>query len=274
MDVRNVWLVARNTFRSTITGRWLIVFAAIFFLLILNIPFLYLYVANDAPNDYLQVYAPYLATLTFPFIPLLALPVGAPTIVEERESGVLQFTLSGPISKAEYLSGKQLGLLAATTLAIVIAFGLSSMAAFGLDSSKYIGIVAIMGTGALLNTVMVGLAMVISVFSRRRATALGVGLFFWFLFTSLSDVGVLSSVISLKFSTLSVLPIIIANPVEVCEIIAGEFTGLKLQYLSVPGQIVRYSLGANAGYFMLGAAAVWIIGTTALCYAVFKRQDV
>ncbi len=274
MNPVNVWIVAKNTFRSTITGRWLIIFAIVFFLLILNIPLLYILTNQEAGPSYLNQYAGYLISLAFPFLPLLALPVGAPAVAEERESGVLQFTLSAPISKGEYLIGKLAGLFFATTIVILGAFGMASVTAYGTQFARYANVGEIILVASLLNGTMVGLALTISILSKRRATAVGLGLFFWFLLTSISNLGILSSILSLKLGPWMAMPLVLLNPVEVAEILAGAFTGMRLEDLSVTSQLLKFTLGENVPIILATTAVAWAAALFALAYLLFRRQDV
>src|SRR5207245_10021031 len=95
-------------------------FTAVFFLLAINIPILVLSFVRYLPPNYLDVYLTYLLTLSFPFLPLLALPMGAVSIVDERESGVLQYLLSNPISSLEFYLGRYLGLLLSTSAFLLL----------------------------------------------------------------------------------------------------------------------------------------------------------
>ncbi|TLX97566.1 MAG: hypothetical protein E6K90_10260, partial [Thaumarchaeota archaeon] len=102
MNVSAVWAILTYTFKDAIRAKWLLVFAVVFFLLAVNIPMLVLLAARYLPPNYLQVYLTTLVGLAFPFIPLLPLPMGAATIVDERESGTLQYVMSNPISKVDF----------------------------------------------------------------------------------------------------------------------------------------------------------------------------
>ncbi|MDA4120256.1 MAG: ABC transporter permease, partial [Thaumarchaeota archaeon] len=122
MNVKGVWGILAFTYREAIRTKWLIIFGIIFFLLAVNIPNLYLAATANLAEDYLPSNLGDLLSITFPLIPLLALPVGAVTIVEERESGTLQYLLSNPVTKSEFYLGKAVGLLCATTTVIIIGF--------------------------------------------------------------------------------------------------------------------------------------------------------
>ena len=94
--------------------------------------------------------------MTFPLIPLLALPMGAVSIVDERESGTLQYLLSNPVTKGEFFLGRVVGLLLATTTVIIIGFGAASAVVYTTGISNYFSVVMIMAFAVLLNAVMLG----------------------------------------------------------------------------------------------------------------------
>ena len=274
MNLRNVWLITKNTFRGTVTGRWLILFAIVFFLLVVNIPLLYLLESSELQTSYLDRWVPYLISLAYPSVPLLSLPVGAPMIVEERELGILQFTLSNPVSKSEYLSGKILGLLLATTLVIFAAFLFSAVTAYGAELSRYGNIMLIVLAGGALNFIMVGVAMVISLLTRRKATALGLGLFAWFIFTTISDLGVLSIVINSSASPLVAVAIVLLNPVEVGSILAGSLTGTNISSMSATTNIVARAFHTGANGILTLDIVLYMAFMFVLCYIIFLKQDI
>ncbi|MFI5421538.1 MAG: ABC transporter permease subunit, partial [Nitrososphaerales archaeon] len=83
--------IAWYAFKDAIRAKWLIVFAILFFLIAINLPVIALHSGGYLPPNYLTEFIPDIVALAFPFIPLLALPMGAPAIVDERESGTMQF---------------------------------------------------------------------------------------------------------------------------------------------------------------------------------------
>src|ERR1017187_5729959 len=187
MNLNGVWGILSFTFREAIRTKWLLTFGILFFLLAVNIPNLYLSMNKDLPPEYLSSSLSTLISYSMPFVPLLSLPVGAVSIVDERESGTLQYLLSNPVTKAEFFLGRSVGLLLATTSVIVIGFGAASMVVFTTGISNYFSVVMIMLFAALLNAVMLGIALIISEFSKRKATAMGVGIMVWFLFAVVSS---------------------------------------------------------------------------------------
>lgn len=274
MNHSNTLTILAHTFKESIRAKWLMMFAVVFFLLAVNIPMLILLAVRYLPPNYLDVYLNYLVTLSFPFLPLLALPMGASSIIEERESGVLQYILSNPISRGEFLVGRLLGLLLSTTVVVVLGYGTAALMTFNVNVERYGAVGEVTLVGATLNAIMVGIAVLVSILAKRKATALGVGIFLWFLFTVLSDLGFLSFILNLRSGPTSVLPIILLNPIETARILAVIILGGGNDQLGVPGVIVTYLLGDLTSLVLIGALLSWMIVFFSLCYLTFRKQDI
>src|SRR5438132_468099 len=111
-------------------------------------------------------------------------------------------------------------MLAATTAVILLGFGVASLIVYNIDVGRYAPVLTATSLAALLNAIMLGLAMVISILTKRKSTATGIAIFMWFLFTVLSDLGFLSIVLNLKAGAAATLPVILLNPVETSRIFA------------------------------------------------------
>ena len=78
-------------------------------------------------------------------------------------------------------------MLLATTTVIVIGFGAASAVVYSTGISNYFSAAMIMAFAAMLNAVMLGVALIISELSKRKATAMGIGIMVWFLFAVVSS---------------------------------------------------------------------------------------
>ena len=234
MNALGTWGMLTFTYREAIRTKWLIIFGVIFFLLAVDIPDLYLAAAGNLPPEYLPQNLADLISVTFPLIPLLALPMGAVTIVDERESGTLQYLLSNPVTKTEFYIGRSAGLLLATTTVIVIGFGAASAVVFTTGISNYFPIIMIMLFAALLNAVMLGVALIISEFSKRKATAMGIGIMVWFLLAVVSSLDQLVIAVSLKLGTTAALIIVLLDPVETSRELTVFGAGLGDAQMTTP----------------------------------------
>jgi ABC-type transport system involved in multi-copper enzyme maturation permease subunit len=273
LDLGVVRAISGHTFKEAIRAKWLLMFTTVFFLLAINIPFLVLLFARYLPPNYLDVYLTYLITLSFPFLPLLALPMGAVSIVDDRESGVLQYMLSNPISKTEYFLGRYSGLLFATSAVIVLGYGIAAAVSYNVSAARYLQVTIPMAVGIALNASMLALALVASILTKRKATALGAAIFAWFLFTVLSNLGFLSIVISLSLSQQSVISLVLLNPIETARILAVQLTGGGISELGTTGLVVQNTFGKSSWIVLMSGLMGWAVGATAICFLLFRRRD-
>jgi Cu-processing system permease protein len=262
-----------QTFKETIRSKWLIMFAAVFFLLAFNLPLAALMALNFLPVNYSSQFMSTIITVSFPLIPLLSLPLGSTSIVEERESGLLQYILSAPVSRNQFLVARLAGLFVATTAIIVIGFGIASFVAFRLSFGIFT-MAFVVFASCVLNSAMLGLALFISVVSRRKATALGAGIFIWFIFSVISDSSLLAPIFSMAGRVDVVLPFILLNPVESARLLVLSRSVHSFVDLGAAGMAVNYTFGDSAGMVLLITMMLWIAITLAAAFIVFFRQDV
>jgi ABC-type transport system involved in multi-copper enzyme maturation permease subunit len=265
--------IAGQAFKDAITAKWLIIFAVIFFLLAINLPEIYMANAGYLPPNYLTVFIPDLIALAFPFIPLLALPMGSPNIVDERESGTLQFVLSNPIKRSEFMAGKYLGLLGATSLVVAGGFGISAVVTYGTKLSLYGQIIPVIVIAAILNLVMLGISLCISVRLKRKITALTAGIFVWFLFAVVSNYDMLGSTLASSRQLNLATFLILLNPIETSKTLALMGLSADPGELGITGLIIENVLGPSAVAVLLVSLVVWAVVVTLICFAMFKLQD-
>jgi ABC-type transport system involved in multi-copper enzyme maturation permease subunit len=265
--------IAALAFKDAIKAKWLIIFAVLFFLLAINLPEIYLSNAGHLPPNYLTEFIPSLIALSFPFIPLLALPMGSPSIVDERESGTLQFVLSNPIRRSEFMAGKYLGLLGATTVVVVGGFGISAAVTYGGNLSLYGQIVPVIVIGALLNLIMLAIALSISVRIKRKITALTAGIFVWFLFSVISNYELLGSTLATSRQLNLATLLILLNPVESSKTLALLNLTRDPGQLGISGLIIANVLGPSGNSIIVLSLIIWAVVLTVACFVLFTRQD-
>ncbi|MDA4127096.1 MAG: ABC transporter permease [Thaumarchaeota archaeon] len=273
MNPRAIAVVTFHTFKDAARTKWLWVFAATFFLLALNLPILVLLTFRYLPPNYLDIYLSALVTLSFPFLPLLSLPIGALAVVEERESGILSHMLSTPMSKSDLLLGKLFGLLLATTAVVMLGYGAAAGLTFTTRVSRYGDVLDVGFAAAFLNAIMVCLSLLISVLARRKATALGVAIFFWFFFSVFTNLGLLTVILNLTVGPAATVQVLFVDPVELARLMAVIILGTGDQ-LGSTGLTWVHVYGASAVPAILAVMTVWFVGLFAGAVLIFRRQDV
>ncbi|HUI00544.1 MAG TPA: ABC transporter permease [Nitrososphaerales archaeon] len=273
MNSKGVWGILAFTYREAIRTKWLIIFGVIFFLLAVDIPDLYLAAAQNLPPEYLPSNLADLISVSFPLIPLLPLPLGAVTIVDERESGTLQYLLSNPVTKAEFFIGRSAGLLLATTTVIVLGFGGAAAVVYSMSLAAYAPIVLIMLFAGLLNAAMLGIALIISEFSKRKATAMGVGIMVWFLLAVVSSLDQLVITVSLKLGAIAALGVVLFDPVESSRLLTVFGAGLGASQFTNSALVVQFVLKNSAFDGVLASVLTWIGVTFFIGFLIFRHQD-
>lgn len=258
---------------ETKRNRWFLLVASLFALLSASLSLLGLAgLGNFGVAGFGRTAASLLNLILF-VVPLMGLLLGAMSLCNEKEQGSLAFLMAQPVTAGEILLGKYLGASAALTAAILAGFGLS-----GIIISFYAGVAQISGFITLfIFTVMLGLAFLslgflLSVISSRTATATGLAMVAWFLFIFFSDLGVISAVLSVKFSAHELFWISVLNPLQSFKL--AVVGGLQ-KSLEVFGMTGRYATDAFGGAYIFVAGGVilsWLLAALGISIWRFKEK--
>jgi ABC-type transport system involved in multi-copper enzyme maturation permease subunit len=273
MNVTGIWIILSHTFKESIKAKWLIMFTAVFLLLAVNLPTLVLIAALYIPPNYLTVFLSNLVSLTFPFIPLLALPMGSTSIVDEREAGTLQYVLAHPITKTEFLLGRTTGLIIATSAVLLLGFGIAAGFTYSINVSKYTQVAEITLVGVLLNGIMIGMALIVSMMCKRKSTALSIAIFIWFFFTAISDLGFASVIVNLTYSGALSVIVILLNPIQAAQTLAAIQLQGGLGELGSTGIILNHYLGSNLNGDLIITLFIWLAVFVSIPFLIFRHQD-
>ncbi|MFC1753658.1 ABC transporter permease [Thermoproteota archaeon] len=272
-----VLFIIKKEFLDSIRSRWLIAFTVITFFLVIGLPFVVAYsLGLMAPT--IQTLISGTSEIVYPFLPLIALPIGSAALVGERDRNTLELLLSQPISKINVFIGKFFGMFFAVCSAITIGMGVAALVILETPTIEYMSVLVI---AYGLTACMLGLALAISAFSKDRSMALGIALFFWFLFAVLIDMGFLSLVVTVAFDPVYLIPIVAANPLELVRqitiyaIIVGPDFTVNLSTLGPLGIAMVKVFGADGIIpFLYTTMAVWIIIPTVTAFIGFIRKDI
>jgi Cu-processing system permease protein len=274
LNLRAVYAIFVQTFKDAVRTKWLISFTIVFLLLVINIPVLVLLAGGYLPPNYLSVFLTNLVAVSFPFLPLLALPMGSTVIVDEKESGTLEYMMSNPISRFEFILGRLTGMALATSAVVFLGYGAASIVAYNVNFASY-GYVAITVVIALaLNATMLGIAMTVSTLSRRKATALGIAIFIWFLLTSLSNIEYLSIITTLISGPWVAMVFVLLNPIQIATLLVPGITGQDLAQQGSVGFLITHLFHTSAWIVLTFDLIIWLAFFLGLTVFLFTRQDI
>jgi ABC-type transport system involved in multi-copper enzyme maturation permease subunit len=139
--------------------------------------------------------------------------------------------------------------------------------------SNYFSVVMIMAFAGMLNAVMLGIALIISELSKRKATAMGIGIMVWFLFAVVSSLDQLVISVNLRAGPIAALTIVLLDPIETARELTVYGAGLGQGQYSVGNLVALHVWQGNTYPFTFLSVAVWITVTFAIGFLIFRHQD-
>lgn len=188
MEFTQVLTIAAKEARDRIRNRWVLVVALVFTVFALVIAYFGSAQQGAVGFRSIEVTIASLVSLVIYLMPLIALMLGFDTIVGERERGSLSLLLSMPVTRAEVLLGKYLGLAAALTASTLGGFGLVAVVlAPELNPADFLQFLGFIGSSVLFGLSFLSLAVLVSAVARDRSQASGVAIGLWLFFVLVFD---------------------------------------------------------------------------------------
>ncbi|NIM19375.1 MAG: ABC transporter permease subunit [Candidatus Latescibacteria bacterium] len=270
-----VWLIAKQEFTLNRRNRWVISFAVVFSVLTILVSLLGMVTSGYSGfQDFVRTSASIINLDGF-IVPLFALLLGVFSFLSHREH--LELMVTQPISRAKIILGKYLGLLLTVIGATLLGFGLPGIVfslAVGVEGAFQYFIVVLLAL--LLSVVFTGLAVLISLLSRRQQIALGVSVGLWIFFELLYGMLMLGTTLHFSHATLKVLLLagLTGNPVDLTRVLSLLVIGGP-HFFGPAGATLIKLTGSASVASLLGLAAIllWIVIPMLVSIRVFSRQN-
>jgi Cu-processing system permease protein len=266
--------IGEKEVRAGLRNRWFVLYTALF--LVLSIAFSSVAMAGSTLTGQpgFGRTSAGLMNLMLLIVPLIGLTIGAQAIVSEREDRFLDYELGQPVGAGEVYLGKNLG--AAVSLCLVLAVGLGGAGI----------ILALRGAAAdagdflllVLLTILLGLGMlsvgyVVSSYTPRTATALGIALTLWLAFVMLGDLGLMGSAAVMKMTPGTMLGLTLINPLDVYKLAGVNLLHSSLEVLGPAGSYAIDRFGTRLTSLLLTLLALWVVVPLPIGYWLFRRTD-
>lgn len=267
-----MWAIARKELSDKLKSRWVIVIAVGFAFFTLVIAYFGGATSGVAGFRNMEATVASLTSLVTYFIPILALTLGGGIIADENDKGTLEIYLASPISPAEFITGKFVGLAVALSLAMVAGLGVSGLALLvGSGMKAFVSYLVFMLNSAFLGFIFLSVSFLVSVLFRERARVIAFTVFLWLFFSVLYDLGLIGLLIITKgavgndvFSVFLTL-----NPVDVYRVI----NFLSIGELKVFLGLVSVDLPAYMKTPVLAAVSLaWVGAPLFVSYRLFKKR--
>lgn len=164
--------------------------------------------------------------------------------------------------------GAALAVLAALALGFGLA-GIGLASAGGGEPSTYL---ALGGFATLLALASLGLGFIISVLTRKSATASGAALILWLALVFLGDLSLIGATMAFRPPPSAMLTLLLLNPLQVFKLGAIYSLRATLDTLGAAGQYAQLQFGAMLTWVLVGLLLVWIVAAFGLAFALFNQK--
>lgn len=270
-----LWRMAWEDVRESLGARWFLVYTLVF-----GGTVALLFALGITESQILGFLGLGRLLLTFiqlcvAILPVFVLVTTVRSIVGDRESHVLEYWLSLPISLGDYYWGKFLGRFGVTFVPVFLA--MCGAAAWG--SWQEISVPWPLFTlyGGLLGALcacFLGLGFLLSVLTRHQEVALGLALVIWLALLALVDIILIGVLLQERVAPEVVVGLALANPVQSFRTAAMLLFDPQLVVLGPTAYVILDFFGREGFLaFALGYPVVLGLAAAGVGYRIFRRGD-
>ena len=274
--MKNLLLVAKLDIKESIKSKWFFIYSivfgglmALFFITgITNAVVMGFSGLSRVLLIYMQV--------TIIILPIFILTTTVKSIAGDKESNILEYMLSFPISLRDYYWGKMLGRFLTVFLPVIIALFLG--VAWGIAKGGAVPYNILILYSVLLfglSFSFLGIAFFISSIVRSHDVAIGAAFMVWIVLLAFIDVALIGLMLQDRVSDNLIISISLLNPLEIFRIGAISLFDPEL---TVIGPVAYYILDSFGHILFILYATIYplIVG---LIFAVFgflkfKKKDI
>jgi len=273
--MKNLWLIAYLDLKESIRAKWFLVYSLVFGGLIALF-----FIAGVTESQVMgfsglsRLLLMYIQ-ITIIILPIFILITTVRSISGDRDSHVLEYMLSFPISLKEYYWGKFIGRF--ITVYIPVLFAMIIAIIYGAYKGADIPwAIFFLYTGLLfaLSFAFLGIAFFISSFVKSSEVALGLAFFIWIFLLAFIDIALISLMMQNRFNEELIITIALLNPMEIFRVAAISLFDPEL---TVMGPVAFYILdNVSQIVFVLLAILYPILlgfGFAFLGFKIFTKKD-
>ena len=213
--------------------------------------------------------------ITIVILPIFILITTVRSISGDRDSHILEYMLSFPISLKQYYWGKVIGRFITVYLPVIFAMVLAIV--YGAYKGAEIPwAIFFLYTGLLfaLSSAFLGIAFFISSFVKSSEVALGISFFVWIFLLAFIDIALISLMMQERFSEELIITIAMINPMEIFRVAAISLFDPEL---TVMGPVAYYILDtiSQEKFVLLSIGYPLVLGLlfAFMGYRIFSKKD-
>jgi len=275
--MKHLWLVAYLDIKESLRSRWFLVYAFVFGGL------MGLFFLSGITDSVVMGFSGLsrlmliFIQVTIVILPIFILVTTVKSISSDRESNILEYMLSFPISLREYYWGKILGRFITVFFPVLIALFIGVVWGLFKDASNIPWSIVLLYSALILSmcVVFLGISFFISTLVKSHDVGLGVSFAIWILLLSFIDVALIGLMMQNRVSDAIIITIAMLNPLEAFRI--GAITLFDPE-LTVIGPVAYYLLDSLGRGLLIVYSIFYpiILGIlfSILGFRLFKRKDI
>lgn len=213
-----------------------------------------------------------ITNLSLLLAPLVAALLGATSIAGEREKGTLERLLAQPISPAQLVTGKFLGLVLAIAAATMMGFTPAGVLIAVLAPASLPLFLLFPFLVVPVAAAMAGLGMMSSVSSTTAAKSLGNAVVIWFSLVLFYDLVLMGTLMVLALPPAGVAALLVINPVDAARTLLVLLLEPDLHILGPAGAVLVTKLGRwGAAGALVVVLVTWSIVPLLIARRAFDR---
>ena len=273
--MNNLLLIAKLDIRESLRSRWFLVYLLVFGGLM---AFFFITGITDSVvmgftglSRLLLVYM----EVTIIILPIFILITTVKSISVDRESAVLEYMLSFPISLRDYYWGKMIGRFSITFFPVFLAFLIGVI--WGVFKGGEIPWAILLSYSALIFAicaVFLGIAFFISTIVKSHDVALGASFVVWITLLAFIDIALIGLMLQNRWDDNLIISIALLNPIEVFRVGAISLFDPELTVMGPVAYFLLDTFGRTLYLLYSFFYPVALGGLFAyLGYLYFKRND-
>jgi Cu-processing system permease protein len=274
MTPSTVTTLAQRELSDALRNRWFVAYSVAFVALSVALAMLVINSAGYGGVSGFGRTSAALINLVLFLAPLMGLTLGAQALSAEREQGTMSYILAQPVSLFEVFIAKFIGLAIAIGAAIISGFALATLTMSFMGSGGGAGaFLPLTGLTVLLAWASLAIGYLISSFSRRTISALGVAIVVWLVLVLIGDLGLMGTAVILKLSPGALLASTLINPLESYRIAAIDLRRDSMELLGPAGLVAQDTFGGWSTAVLTGIMLAWLVVPLAIAYVTLRRVE-
>ena len=274
-NMTNLKLIALLDLKESIRAKWFLVYSLVFGGLIALF-----FIAGVTESQVMgfsglsRLLLMYIQ-ITIIILPIFILITTVRSISGDRDSHVLEYMLSFPISLKEYYWGKVIGRFITVYLPVIFAMVIAIVyGAFKGASIPWEIFFLYTGLLFALSSAFLGIAFFISSFVKSSEVALGIAFFIWIFLLAFIDIALISLMMQQRINEELIIGIALMNPMEIFRVSAISLFDPEL---TVMGPVAFYILDtfSQTVFVLISIVYPVLLGLLFAFFGfrIFKRKD-